>query len=44
MAMKMSDRDFWLIVRMALIQIVKAIEKRWLSKGEERDTEQHPAA
>ena len=28
----LSDRDFWLLVRAALIQIVKAIEKRWLCK------------
>jgi hypothetical protein len=26
----MSDRDFWLMVRRALLMIAAAIEKRWL--------------
>ena len=26
----MGDREFWLIIRAALIQMAKAIEKRWL--------------
>ena len=26
----MTDRDLWLMIRRALLMIVKAIEKRWL--------------
>ena len=26
----MTDREFWLMIRRALLMIVKAIEKRWL--------------
>jgi hypothetical protein len=29
----MSDRDFWLLIRRAILMIAAAIEKRWL-KGE----------
>jgi hypothetical protein len=28
----MTDRDFWLIVRRALLMIVKAIEKKYYQK------------
>lgn len=36
-----TDREFWMIVRMALIQIVGAIEKRWECKHRYED--HHPA-
>lgn len=25
----MDDREFWLVIRRALLQVVSAIEKRW---------------
>jgi hypothetical protein len=28
----MSDRDFWLMIRRALLMICKAIEKRWCTE------------
>jgi hypothetical protein len=34
----MTDRDFWLIVRRALLMIVKAIEKKYPAKEVELDT------
>jgi hypothetical protein len=34
----MSDKDFWLIVRRALLMIVKAIERKYTSKEVELDT------
>ena len=29
----MTDHDFWLMVRRALLMLVAAIEKRWLGEG-----------
>ena len=34
----MSDKDFWLIVRRALLMIVKAIERKYPTKDVELDT------
>ena len=34
----MTDKDFWLIVRRALLMIVKAIERKYPTKDVELDT------
>jgi hypothetical protein len=39
--MMISDRDFWLIVRRALLLIISAIERKYQIGG---DADQHPAA
>lgn len=32
----MSERDFWMVVRSALIMIIRAIERRYLAGAETR--------
>ena len=34
----MTDKDFWLIIRRALLMICKAIERRYTGKEVELDT------
>ena len=34
----MTDKDFWLIVRRALLMIVNALERRYPTKNVELDT------